>query len=246
MKPCASYKELMHTMGCDMHWVYRLYAFMCSAHLAFCVLELSLGYAPAAPTLSLKEDTCAPNNTTLLLLHPAPLPLSGLYFLACMASTAFSMVYLMLLEEDGADQHQHMGLLADILFWFFLLTQALVSLGTLTLQPLPVEHLLLRWTLHCGALYLCLTGSQQPIAPITASVGFLIFLALSCVDATLGCGSQAVLVLCCVQRFLDLMLVLCHRWDAQPPEELLLNSRLFFIALSGALLHINIPVLLPP
>ena len=80
----------MHTMGCDMHWVYRLYAFMCSAHLAFCVLELSLGYAPAAPTLSLKEDTCAPNSTTLLLLHPAPLPLSGLYFLACMASTAFS------------------------------------------------------------------------------------------------------------------------------------------------------------
>jgi hypothetical protein len=48
-----------------------------------------------------------------------------------------------------------------------------------------------------------------------------------------------------MHRFLDLILVLSHRWEYEPPPDTLYNSRIFFIAVAGVLLHLDALFLLP-
>jgi hypothetical protein len=211
-----------------MHIIYRIYSFMCSAHFAVSVLVLALGYQPQAPVHA---------NATV--------PLSSAYFAGSMASSAFSMAYLTLADEEARFQggeYTQQELLADLLFWAFLAAQTFVTLGCTTQRAGPVEQLYLRYAVRLGASYLICSPLEKRRGPnLAASAAFVAVLGLGLWDAALV-RTQPVLTLLYLHRFLELLLYVGHRWDGEPPVELLLNCRVCYVALGGALLHADMVV----
>jgi len=227
-----------------MHIAYRIYSFLCSAHFAFCVLVISLGYNAPVILYSVEvQDNieCFMQNASRQ--HPeahvsyTESPLSGLYFLACMSASAFSIVYLVLLESKEEDYTQQ-DLLADLLFWCFTFAQFYVSLATNTLKLVSQEYLFLRLVLFCCTCYWICSPLEEHRGPdICTSASFVVFIALSFQSVTLASCNQSILVLCYLHRFMDFLLLLGHRWDKEPEAEGLLNCRVFYVAFTGVLLH---------
>ena len=224
-----------------MHTAYRVYSLVCCINFALCVMILSLGYQPRALVLQLSNNDlfqCSSWNTTLWM-ERHNLPLSSTYFLAEMTSSIFSVFYLHLQEINTEDTSQQ-EILADLLFWCFLFTQIYTSVGLQTMIQATADQLILRIVLHFGTLFLICSPIEKRRGPdISTSLGLVIFMGLAFISISMTC-SQATLVLSYLQRFLDLLLIVGHRWDSEPTVEVLLNNRLFNVALSGTLLHLDV------
>jgi hypothetical protein len=218
-----------------MHLAYRLFSLLCSAHFAVCVLLLSLGYRAqfSSVSTSVAEDRCNTNNITAASVQVVGVSLTGAYFLACMGSSAFSMLYLVAVEEEEGDARR----LVEVLFWCYLGVQTYASLACLTLRLAPPEQLYLRWVLHVGAIYLVCYRTAQDVS---SSLGALIFLGGAYWSVLAACQSQPLQVLSCLHRFVEFVLLWGHRWDKEPSAEVLLNCRLFFTACTGLLLHLDV------
>jgi hypothetical protein len=244
-----------------MQLMYRVFTLACTVHPAFCVLLLSLGFQPTVRTLVVvhpdaAECTHTTNETGSVrgpYLDEYAWGLSSFYFLACACSSAFAMVYLFAMEENTITGHvaaDDPGTLdyargADLLFWCFLLDCTCVSLSLPTRPPPPIDQLYLRCALHFGALFMLCAPRERAWHELSLSIALLLFLASSFFATTGVACSQVALVLSLMHRFLELVLVLAHRWEAQPPQATVYNARLFFIAFAGLLLHLDAGLLRP-
>jgi len=255
-----------------MHFTYRLYSLICTLHPAFCVLLLSLGFQPSVlsliihfPPISIEENNgcllsfpILKNNSTNDDDNPHFLPydveiqpwiLSSFYFLACISSSAFAMVYLFAMDENAvtgsADQSGSLDYAkgSDLLFWCFLFACTCLSIALPTRKPSPLDQIYLRCLLHFGALFWLCAPRERASHELSLSISLLILIASSFFTTLVAC-SQVALVLSLIHRFLDLLLVFTHRWETHPPQETLYNSRLFFIAMAGLLFHLDV-ILLP-
>ena len=179
---------------------------------------------------------------------PHDTQITSIYFLVCMASSAFSVVYLVILENlNGVQEEEYSqhDLLANLLFWCFLLAQSYVTLSCTLLGPYSLvctEHLYLRCALQFGCFYVICSPLDKRRGPdISTSGAFVLFMALSFFSVSIACP-QPVTVLTYMHLFLDFLMLFGHRWEQKPPAETLLNCRLFYVALTGTLLHIDVMV----
>ena len=233
-----------------MHSVYRVYSLLCTLHFAICVLILAFDFESFVFILQNDDDKpChyhAHNNMTsqhnLMTVQVVQFPLSSIYFLACMSSSAFSVAYLTVLMDvdnyssdgvsqrvlDNLDEYSQKELLADLLFWCFLLAEIVVSTGCSTRHLASNEQLYFRCAFHWMAFYLICTPFEKRRGPnIASSVAFMVFLGLSFFTWTIASCEQPVQVMAYLHSFLDLILLLGHRWDPEPRLDTLLNCRLF-------------------
>ena len=241
-----------------MQFAYRVYSLICSSHPAFCVLILSLGLQPSTMTLVTRFSTVCPppgnqiNNITFLpnaivaAAEPESLALSSFYFLASVSSSAFAMVYLYAMDEsdNNIDESNNFSRGSDLLFWCFLYASTCVSIALTTKQVSPIDQLHLRCVLHFGALFLLCSPNERGAQyhQLSLTIALLLVMGSSIFATTVAC-SQIALALCYMHRFLDLILILAHRWETALSKEVLYNSRLFFIAFVGILLHLDVILL---
>jgi hypothetical protein len=111
-------------------------------HPALCILILSLGFQPSVLTLvihpthgeDVTESACLLHYHSNLTTTPAPLDftvktqpwgLASFYFLACVASSGFAVVYLFAMDDtltnSGGATAEDYARGSDLLFWCFLL-----------------------------------------------------------------------------------------------------------------------------
>jgi hypothetical protein len=234
-----------------MHSVYRLYALLALLHPAVALFLLTLGFDPQVTVFhfnSWPASSCAAadNNSSggnaSSSLPPPPQPqqlqLASGYFLGCLAASGFSMVYLSVMDSNQQHNSDEVRI-ADLLFWSRLLCITLMCVCCLTQRPVPTERLLLRIALHFGGLYLICSPRREK-HNLSVYVAFLLVLTSYVVAITVAACSQTALVLSYLHCFLDMLLVLGHRWDqgeeAVPPETLF-NARMAYVAFGGALMH---------
>jgi len=210
-------------------------------HFALGVFILWLGYHGRIPVLGTTSAEChAPNQTSTARVLPVEYThVSSIYFLACMSSSIYAMAYLSFFspgEEEQAAQYERF---VDLMFWIFLSTQTYVSLGCTTERVAPMEQLYLRFTVRMGALYIICSCHAQKAA---ASVAFVVMILSSVFEIGMMVCSESVLVVSYLHRFLEMILLVSHYWDQDPEKEMLLNCRLCYVALAGAMLHADMIV----
>jgi hypothetical protein len=173
-----------------------------------------------------------------MMIEQQQLQLASGYFLGCLAASGFAMIYL-----TAMDSHNHGGeedhvRIADLLFWCGLLCITLMCVGGLTQRSVPTDRLLLRIALHFGGMYLICSPRREK-HNLSVYVAFLIVLSSYIVGITAAACTQAALVLSYLHCFLDLLLVMGHRWDqeSEVPPETLFNARMAYVALGGVLMH---------
>jgi hypothetical protein len=192
------------------------------------------------------------DSTHLILPYQVevqPWILSSFYFLACISSSGFAMVYLFAMDENAVTGHaDESGNLdyakgSDLLFWCFLFACTCLSIALPTRRPSTLDQIYLRCLLHFGALFWLCAPRERASHELSLSIALLTLMASSFFTTLVAC-SQVALVLSLIHRFLDLLLVFTHRWETHPPQETVYNSRLFFIAMAGLLFHLDV-ILLP-
>ena len=226
-----------------MDFIYRIYCLFACVHPAISLLILSIGCTPHARALAIMlpmDVLCFSNNASSHTQDAVPfeVDLSAAYFLTCLASSGFAMLYLAAMDNQGGDMEDQIRL-ADLLFWCFLLGTTFLSMGTLTWQMMSSDSLQLRTAVHFGGLYLICSPRREK-HNLSIYIAILVVLASALVAAKAAACNQAALVLCYMHCFLDLLLVVGHRWDQgeEPvPMETLFNTRMAYIALGGVLLH---------
>jgi hypothetical protein len=227
-----------------MHFIYRIYCLVACIHPAISLLILSIGYAPHTRALALvltEDSVCFTANTTHQVqeAHPFETDISSAYFLACLASSGYAMLFLAAMDNDSGDESDDQVRLADLLFWCFLLLVSFLSLGCLSQHIASNEQLPLRTALHFGGLYLICSPRREK-HNLSIYIAVLVVLASAVMAASAAACSQPALVLCYLHRFLDLLLIVGHRWDqgeGPVPMETVFNTRMAYIALGGVLLH---------
>lgn len=150
-------------------------------------------------------------------------------------------------ENDGEEQasssnSNSMVMLSEMIFWSFLVVSSFTSLASNTLELGTMELLYLRLAIHLFSIYIILLGSHQLMKKQVDMVSSLAFMALvgeTFVVISMS-GTQVNLVMSYFHRFLDFLLILGHRLDTNPSWEVVLNCRLFYIAITGCLLHADI------
>jgi len=231
-----------------MHTIYRLYCVLCSMHFAVGVLVLSLGFQPQTFVLVAGNMSDAAGGWMRAL--PMHTPLSSVYFLASMFSSVFSMAYLTLMDNSNNNMNENskaaseveysqQELLIDLVFWCFLAAETYVALGCTTQAIQPIEQLYLRFVLRMGASYIICSPLEKKRGPqLASSFAFVVFLGMSIVDMMLV-RTEPILVVFYLHRFLELLLMMGHRWDQEPSIEVLQNCRLCYVSLAGLLLHVD-------
>ena len=175
--------------------------------------------------------------------------LSSFYFLACMLSSIFSVLYLgsdfatIAMDNNNEGSRTDQGLFADLVFWCFLAAQTFVSLGISTQHTACIEQLYLRFLLRFCSFYVICSPSRDKgntIGNIVSSLAFVIFMGQTMLDAMVLICTEPILVVSYLHRFLELILLVGHRWDGEPSLEVVLNCRLFYVTWAGALLHADV------
>jgi magnesium-transporting ATPase (P-type) len=196
---------------------YRLYSLLCTLHPALCVLFLSLGFQPAVLTLvvviqwSAQDLNGCPSELMVVnsssshhgsghtgvdtfRVEPQLWALSSFYFLACVSSSIFAMVYLVAMDENTrSDDNNTLDYArgSDLLFWCFLFASTCLSLALPTRRPPPLDQLYWRCALHFGALFLLCTPKERSPQhhQLSLSIALLTLMA-SCLYCTIVACTQ--------------------------------------------------------
>ena len=182
-----------------MHLAYRLYTLLCTTHPAVCILLLSLGFQPTVLTLVNRLPVLcqlhAENYTAPLpaiFADPVPLAFSSFYFLACVFSSAFAMVYLYAMDDTVADEPGSFSKSSDLLFWCFLYANTCMSISLTTRHLTSQDQLALRCILHFGGLFLLCTSSEaSPMRgshQLSLTLALLLLMGSSLFATTLACS----------------------------------------------------------
>jgi magnesium-transporting ATPase (P-type) len=127
-------------------------------------------------------------------VEPQLWALSSFYFLACVSSSIFAMVYLVAMDErtrsdDNGTLDYARG--SDLLFWCFLFASTCLSLALPTRRPPPLDQLYWRCALHFGALFLLCTPKERSAQHhhLSLSIALLTLMA-SCLYCTIVACTQ--------------------------------------------------------
>jgi hypothetical protein len=140
--------------------------------------------------------------------------------------------------------NQSMFMLSEMGFWGFLVAYSFIAIASNTLELGTMELLYIRLLLHLFCIYTIILGSPQMYmidkkVDIVSSIAFMTFIGETFIVISVA-GTQVNLVMAYFHRFLDCLMVLGHRWDTNPCCEIILNCRLFYMAMGGLLLHADI------
>jgi hypothetical protein len=143
-------------------------------------------------------------------------------------------------EHHDVDAWSNMVMISEIIYWSFLISYSYVAIASNTLGLGSVELFYLRLLVHLFCLYtICSPTGKRKRVDITSSIAFVAFITETLVVISMA-YTQTNIVVAYFHRFLDLLLILGHRWDSNPTWEVILNCRLFFVAAAGGLLHADI------
>lgn len=144
-------------------------------------------------------------------------------------------------EPQSAANTMNILLISEIFFWSFMISYSYVALATNTLELGSIELFYLRWVVHLFCVYtiVCSPNPKKRRVDISSSMAFVAFIAETFIVISVA-QTQRNIVVAYFHRFLDLLLLLGHRWDASPTWEVILNCRLMYVAMGGALLHVDI------
>jgi hypothetical protein len=129
-------------------------------------------------------------------------------------------------------------LLSEMVFWSFFVAYSYAAIASNTLRLGTFELLYLRLLVHVFCIYTICSQNNKAVkrVDIPGSVAFIALIGETFLVISMA-SNQINLVMAYFHRFLDFLLVLGHRWDMNPSWEVVLNCRLFFVAIGGALLH---------
>ena len=129
-------------------------------------------------------------------------------------------------------------LLSEMVFWSFFVAYSYAAIASNTLRLGTFELLYLRLLVHVFCIYTICSQNNKAVkrVDIPGSVAFIALIGETFLVISMA-SNQINLVMGYLHRFLDFLLVLGHRWDIAPSWEIVLNCRLFFVAIGGALLH---------
>ena len=246
---------------CTLHLFIAVVVLLFGLHGSFHYLEISKS------SFVIMNSTLAHISYSVLR---SEITLSAAYFIACISATLYSMVYLSLfsnnnnsitafyynfhpnntLPEDetnsNVDSHhnQSMLMLSEMGFWGFLVSYSFIAIASNTLELGTMELLYIRLLVHLFCIYTIILGSPQMYmidkkVDIVSSIAFMTFIGETFIVISVA-GTQVNLVMAYFHRFLDCLMVLGHRWDTNPCFEIILNCRLFYMAIGGLLLHADV------
>jgi hypothetical protein len=252
-----------------MHTIYRLYNIICSFHFIIAIAVLLAGstgsfhYLKIIETNQLNQTTISTISITETVMH-----LSAPYFIASVSACMFSIAYLSFFYSDTIDSQRisqailsssynndsnnedlkpedissfsSIILLSEMMYWGFVISSSYTAIASNTATLQTIEFLYLRVTVHLFSVYtICAQVNSKRQIDLISSLAFMVFIGETFVDISLT-GTQINLVMAYFHRFLDFLLLMGHRWDSAPSWEIILNCRLFYIALGGLLLHFDI------
>lgn len=209
-------------------------------------------------------------NTTTWVVSLQGFTLSGPYFISCISAALYSTVYLSLFmhsstdkednqlwskisyyqtepaqheDQDALEQWANLMIISEIVFWSFLLSYSYVAMASNTLILNSLDFLFLRIVVHLFCIYIICSPAQHKTkrVDIASSLAFVGFVAETFI-VIVSARSQINIVMGYFHRFLDLLLILGHRWDHNPSWEVIMNCRLFVVAVGGALLHVDMMI----
>lgn len=204
------------------------------------------------------------NTTTTWAVSLQGFTLSGPYFISCISAALYSTVYLSLFSQDKEDnqlwskisyyqteadqqdtleQWANLMIISEIVFWSFLLSYSYVAVASNTLMLNSLDFFFLRIVIHLFCIYIICSPAQHKTkrVDIASSLAFVGFVAETFI-VIVSARSQINIVMGYFHRFLDLLLILGHRWDQNPSWEVIMNCRLFVVAVGGALLHADMMI----
>jgi hypothetical protein len=146
-----------------------------------------------------------------------------------------------LLESPVSAHTQNILLISEIFYWSFVISYSYIAIASNTRELGSLELFYLRWIVHLFCVYtiICSPNPKKRRVDIASSIAFVAFIAETFMVISMA-RTQRNIVVAYFHRFLDLLLLLGHRWDANPSWEIILNCRLMYVAMGGALLHVDI------
>jgi hypothetical protein len=188
------------------------------------------------------------------------LTLSSGYLIASISSCLYAIVYLSLykaetpsllalpyyhgendLNEERSAEGVNLAMLSEMIYWSFVLSYSYTAIASNTLYLGTLDFLYLRLLVHLLCIYIIcsLNNKTNSRVDIVGSIAFIALIGETFLVIAVS-GTQSNLVMSYFHRFLDFLLVLGHRWDMNPSWEVILNCRLFFMAVGGGLLHADL------
>jgi hypothetical protein len=200
----------------------------------------------------------------------ADISLSAPYFIASVSACIFSIAYLSFFYSDTIESQRisqailssaynnnsnlnnedlqpeeisnfsSIILLSEMMYWGFVISSSYTAIASNTATLQTIDFLYLRLLVHLFSIYtICSQANSKRQIDLISSLAFMVFIGETFVDISLT-GTQINIVMAYFHRFLDFLLLMGHRWDSAPSWEIILNCRLFYIAMGGLLLHFDI------
>lgn len=195
--------------------------------------------------------------------------LSGPYFISCVSAALYSTLYLSFFiqstatkeednqlwsktpyyhaeadpENDELQRWANLMIVSEIVYWSFVMSYSYVAMASNTLVLNSAEFFYLRLVIHLFCIYTICSSAHHKAkrVDIPSSFAFVGFVAET-FFVIASAHTQLNIVMGYFHRFLDLLLILGHRWDHDPSWEVIMNCRLFIIAVGGGLLHVDMLV----
>lgn len=144
-------------------------------------------------------------------------------------------------EEHHSTEGINLAMLSEMVYWSFVLSYSYIAIASNTLYLGSLDFLYLRLLVHMFCIYIICSQNNKTNSrvDIVGSIAFIALIGETFLVIAVS-GTQSNLVMSYFHRFLDFLLVLGHRWDMNPTWEVILNCRLFFIAVGGGLLHVDL------
>jgi hypothetical protein len=238
---------------------------ICSLHFLIAIALLLSGYCGSFHYLHISHSFDVQNNSSFTVSHNK-LDLSAEYFIAEASACIFSIAYLSFFYSDSVESEKisqtilsssydtgtddplsdtdqsklsSILMLSEMMYWGFVIASSYAAIASNTGELYTIEVLYLRVTVHLFSMYtICSQVNTKRRIDLISSLAFMVFIGETFVDISMTV-TQMNLVMAYFHRFLDFLLLLGHRWDANPSLEVILNCRLFYIAMGGTLLHFD-------
>lgn len=153
------------------------------------------------------------------------------------------------LEPEGelsleSTKRSNLTMLSEMIYWSFVPAYSYTAIASNTLHLGTIDFLYLRLLVHLFCIYIICSqnnkaNSSANRVDIVGSIAFIVLIGETFLVIAMT-GTQIYLIMAYFHRFLDFLLVLGHRWDINPSWEVILNCRLFFMAIGGFLLHMDL------
>ena len=240
---------------------------ICSLHFLIAIAILLSGYCGSFHYLDILHSFDIQNNSTeLFTVSLGTNTLSAEYFIAEASACIFSIAYLSFFYSDSVESEKisqtilsssyeagteeplsdieqskfsSIVALSEMMYWGFVIAASYTAIASNTGVLYTIEVLYLRVTVHLFCMYtICSQVNSKSRVDLISSLAFMVFIGESFIDISLT-ATQTNLVMAYFHRFLDFLLLMGHRWDANPSWEVVLNCRLFYLAMGGTLLHFD-------